>query len=120
MIFAGSACAGAKEYYCTVKQEVKLSEDGKVLEEKASPFVGKDFRISRETGVVTSAVRFASFEKIRVLFPGSAEHSFVGLAEEIGPFPMVSLLEVHEFVSGVVQPFLWHIRGSVLYSGTCL
>ena len=75
-----------------MKQEVTLSEDGKVWEEKASPFVGKDFRISRETGVVTSAVRFSSFEKMRMLFPGSAEHAFVGLAEEIGPFPIVSLL----------------------------
>jgi hypothetical protein len=123
MAFVSSASAGVMEYYCTVKQVLKLSDDGKiVVNEVASPvYVGKDFRISRKTGVISSGVPFSSFEKMRVLFPGSSEHSFVGLAaDEDGPFPIASLIEIHEFVPGPVKPFLWHIRGADLYSGTCL
>ena len=115
--------AGKTEYHCTVKQVLKLSDEGKVEVDKNASrvYIGKDFRIDRETGVISSGVRFSSFSEMRVLFPGSSKHSFVGLAaDEDGPFPIASLIEIHEFVSGPVKPFLWHIRGAELYSGTCL
>jgi hypothetical protein len=123
MALVSSAYAGGIEYYCTVKQVLKLSDEGKIVvdEVKSRVYVGKDFRINRNTGVISSGVPFSSFEKMRVLFPGSSKHSFIGLAaDEYGPFPIASLIEIHEFVSGPVKPFLWQIRGAELYSGTCL
>ena len=120
MLLQSSGYAGVIEYYCTVKHELKLSNDGKIQDVKNSFFLGKDFRIDRKTGVVTAALNFSGWDKLRVIYPGSAEHSFIAVAEDSGRFPVASLLEIHEFVSGVSKPFLWHIRGATLYSGNCI
>ena len=119
LLLSGSGYAGATEYYCIVKHEQKLSDDGKIQPVENSLFLGKDFRIHRKTGVVTAAVKFSGWDKMRVIFPGSTEHSFIAVAEDGGRYPIASLLEIHEFVSGYWKPFLWNIRGSTLYSGTC-
>ena len=121
MAFVGSASAGAREYACTVKQVMTLSAEGQVVEATAfADYVGKDFRIHRETGVITSAVPFSRFEQVRVLFSGSTGHALIGLAEESGPGPRATLIEINEVVSGVLKPFLWHTSGAILYAGTCL
>jgi hypothetical protein len=120
MLLAGFGYAGQTDYYCTIKQDLELSNSGKIQEVKNSPFIEKDFRIDRQTGNITAASKLSGIEKMRVLFRGSAKHSFIAVTEIIGPYPKASLLEIQEFKSGVSKPFLWHAPGAVLYSGTCV
>jgi hypothetical protein len=119
LFFSGPGDAGPIEYYCIVKHEQKLSNDGRIEPVEPSLFLGKDFRIHRKTGVVTATAKFSGWDKMRVIFSGSTEHSFIAVAEDVGRYPIASLLEIHEFVSDYWKPFLWNIRGSTLYSGTC-
>jgi len=120
MLLPASGYAGPTEYYCTIKHDLKLSNDGNIQQLKNSPFLGKDFRIDRKTGTVRATSNLSGIDKLRVVFSGSAEHSFIAVAEIVGQYPKASLIEIQEFVSGVSKPFLWHAPGAVLYSGTCV
>jgi hypothetical protein len=119
MLFPVFGHAGLTDYYCTIKQNLEMSNDGKIQGVKNSPFLGKDFRIDRQTGIITTASKLSGIDKMRVLFRGSAKHSFIAVFETDGPYPKASLLVVEEYVSSVSKPFLWDAPGAVLYVGTC-
>lgn len=120
VLFPVFGFAGPTDYHCTIKGDLKLSDDGTIRGVKNSPFLGKDFRIDRRTGTVKAVSNLSGIHQLRVIFPGSAEHSFIAVAEIVGQYPKASLLEIQEFASGASKPFLWHTPGAVLYTGTCI
>jgi hypothetical protein len=115
----GKAVAGEHSYTCQVHHIYDLSENA-VLTASAheKEMKGSSITVSRVSGEITGEVVPTIMAKsTRIINQGSKDNSFKAIAEFDG---QVQVLEVQEFRSGPIKPFIASSMGGVgIVTGTC-
>ena len=109
------ALENSSGYNCTIKDLRTLQKDGGT--EPRSPAGLSSFIVDRASGRILGDLS-SQVWKHQVLDPGSNQQSFKALYVSSGGFMHVRLLQVMEFESGPLKPFLF-VDGSWVFSGTC-
>lgn len=117
--FTGNAVSGEVSYTCQVSHIYALSEKA-VLEISAleKEMKGSSFTVSRVTGeIIGEVVPTIMAKSTRIISHGSKDNSF----KTISDFDeQVQVLEVQEFRSGTVKPFISSSMGGAgIVTGTC-
>lgn len=122
-VFGGNARAG-EDYRCTIEHVVLgPSSDAAVQARATKEFKGKEFTVSRGTGVMTGALKNAYVTAPRVIDMGSDQNSFKVVTtlrpgEGSGPGSYVYLLVVREYAAGPTKSFMFADNDEV-YFGYC-
>ena len=124
LIATGTAASAAGPVYeCEVLFEEDIGKNGK-LEAGIKLYVGRTFHVDRATGTVLGRVLSnSSYATRTVIDPGSEEQSFklISISAEVGGTDgghNAAYLEIKEFESGYLKPFILVNNGRVL-TGTC-
>ena len=117
---AQNTIAGTDSYFCVVKTELHLDDDG-TLEQYPKPLaLGEKFAVDRATGrrIENTPWWGTDGEKITLLAAGNESNSFVAVytAEAGGEGVFLMTLRIEEFAKNDTKPFLLTASGSV-YAG---
>jgi hypothetical protein len=119
IFFTGNAVSGEISYTCQVSHIYTLSEEA-MLEISAleNKMKGSSFSVSRVTGeIIGDVVPTIMAKSTRIVNQGSKDNSFKTIAEFDG---QVQVLEVQEFRSGAIKPFIASSMGGAgIVTGTC-
>lgn len=119
-VAVSASVAGELAYTCIVTKVYDLQDDG-TLETSAwdEGLAGSLFSVSRVTGeAVGEVVPTLMATSVRVVNPGSHEHSFKAVSEYAGPH--VQVIEVQEFLEGEPKPFIaLSMGGAGVVTGLC-
>lgn len=113
-----------EDYRCTIERVVLgPSSEAHLQASTTTKFKGKEFTISRRTGVMTGALKNAYVTAPVVVDMGSSQNSFKAVTtlrpgEGSGPGSNAYLLVVREYTSGPMKPFMFADNDEV-YFGTC-
>lgn len=114
--------ADTLQYFCVVKSEISVDDNGVLTPPRNQTMVGKSFSINRKTGKIIGALfRNSTASEVKVLNRGSDVHSFEVLSVS-SPTGKVTtdLVAVHEYVEKEEKPFIGVESGiGWMYSGTC-
>jgi hypothetical protein len=102
-------------YNCTIKDLRTLEKDGGTQPRSMAGV--SSFVVDRATGRILGDLSSRVWKQ-QVLDPGSNQQSYKALYVSSAGFVHVRLLQVMEFESGPVKPFLF-VDGFWAYSGTC-
>jgi hypothetical protein len=119
LLLSGIIEAGDLAYTCEVVHIYKLSENGALVTSGfEKEMTGSSFSVSRITGeIIGDVVPTLLANSTRVVNKGSLEYSFKTVADFDD---QVQVLEVQEFRSGPIKPFIaTSMGGAGIISGTC-
>jgi hypothetical protein len=119
----GTAWA-AEDYRCTVERVVLgPPAEASAQASATARYKGKEFTVSRRTGVMSGALKNAYVTAPVVVDIGSPQNSFKAVTtlrpgEGSGPGSNAYLLVVREYTNGPFKPFMFADNDEV-YFGTC-
>lgn len=116
--YSFSSPTTSDSYKCTIKAKKILSDDG--LLEPNKKVTEKVFFVDRSTGMANGGFKnYISPNDVKVINRGSKEFSFVALSS-VGPHDYVNYIEIHEYVSSEIKPFLALDNWDGILTGTCV
>ena len=124
-LLTSNASFSASDYICTIdRPSIADGDSGNLYEMYVKNYVGKDFTVSRNTGVMSGALKNSYVTSPKIIDIGSSENSFKVVTtmmkeEGIGNGSTVSALNVSEFNESVNKPFLY-MTNDMAYFGTCV
>ena len=115
----GTASAGEIAYTCTVMHVYDLESSGEIRISNAFNFLKQtQFSVSRITGeIIGETLTTVLAKSTEVINTGSNEYAFKTVSYFSG---QVQLLEVQEFMIGVIKPFIaLSMGGAGVVTGVC-
>lgn len=113
-----------EDYRCTIERVVLGPTSNTTVQALATTrYQGKEFTVSRRTGVMSGVLKNAYVTSPVVVDIGSSQNSYkvtttLRPGEGNGPGSYVYLLVVREYTSGPLKPFMFAENDEV-YFGTC-
>ena len=128
LYFSGAACAGERDYTCSVRHVYRLQEIGSLETSPDSEMEKRmkrtSFTISRETGAIvgkSSNLDTSLAKSTLVIHRGSEENSFEAVADfgafKSGTHPY-QVIKVKEYQKGSEKPFV-AMGDMEIITGTC-
>lgn len=120
---AGHAFA-MSDYICKIDKVVLgPSSEARTVDMLNERYRGKEFTVSRRTGVMSGALKNAYITSPVIVDSGSKDNSFLAVTtlrpgQGMGPGSYVYLLVIREFHEGKDKPFMFADNDQVHY-GTC-
>jgi hypothetical protein len=126
LVLAGMAARAqeVRDYLCTVERVSNADDaESRFLEMQRKTLAGKQFSVSRRTGVMTGALKNSFITQPEVIDVGSADNSFKAVTtlrpgQGRGPGSNINVLVVREFEPGQNKPFIF-LDNEDLYFGKC-
>lgn len=122
-LLANNASA-SNDYICKIDRVViGPANETKQQDAMTARFKGKEFSVSRTTGVMSGALKNAYITAPVIVDSGSKDNSFKVVTtlrpgEGMGPGSYVYLLVIREYQSGPAKPFMFADNDEV-YFGNC-
>jgi hypothetical protein len=120
--FAASAHADVlRDYQCTIERTASSQyAEGKPQQDQDGAYIGKQFSVNRQSGVMTGTLKNAYLAQPVVLDHGSNENAFKAVTTfKQGVGSSISVINVSEFADAPKKPFIY-TSDSEAYFGHCL
>jgi hypothetical protein len=118
---ATTAFGEAAGYKCTIRHTLGVGGDGSPQPHvNAQAFNNKEFIVDRASGRMLGDINSQGWTgRHEVWDRGSSQQSYKSVYTSPPPFVHINLLQIEEFRSGDVKPFLL-IQGTIMHTGTCI
>ncbi len=121
-LIASSAYA-ASDYRCVVARRISAGQESvDVQKMEENTYIGKEFTVERQTGLMAGILKFSSFTKPQIIDSGSTDNSFkvissVGAKEGLGGTSIYALT-INEYERSDKKAFVF-LASDIVYLGTC-
>ena len=114
----------ASDYRCLVAQRISAGQESlDVQKMHENRYIGKEFTVERQTGLMAGILKFSSFTKPQVIDSGSTENSFKVISsmrakEGLGWGTSIYALTINEYERTDKKSFVF-LENDAVYLGTC-
>jgi len=121
-LIASSAYA-ASDYRCVVARRISAGQESvDVQKMEENTYIGKEFTVERQTGLMAGILKFSSFTKPQIIDSGSTDNSFkvissVRANEGLGG-TIIYALTINEYERSDKKAFAFLVS-DIVYLGTC-
>ncbi|MEQ1579502.1 MAG: hypothetical protein ABL964_02830 [Steroidobacteraceae bacterium] len=125
VLVAPATASAIEDYRCTIERVIAASGTGGPVQDLMDrTYVGKEFTVERETGLMAGALKNSFFTSPHVVDRGSTENSFKVVTtmtreQGTGAGSNVYVLVVNEFAKGERKPFIY-LNNDLAYIGDCI
>lgn len=118
-----SSAFSASDYRCVVARRISAGQETLAFKKmNENIFIGKEFTVERQTGLMAGVLKFSSFTKPHVIDSGSVDNSFkviasVGANEGLGGTSIYALT-INEYERSDKKAFVF-LESDIVYLGTC-
>ena len=118
-----SSAYSASDYRCVVARRISAGQESvDVQKMQENTYIGKEFTVERQTGLMAGILKFSSFTKPQIIDSGSVDNSFkviasVGTNEGLGGTSIYALT-INEYERSNKKAFVF-LESDIVYLGTC-
>jgi hypothetical protein len=114
----------AADYRCIVARRISAGHETLAVQKMHdNTYIGKEFTVERQTGLMAGILKNSYFTKPQVIDSGSSDNSFkaitsMRLEEGLGSGTNIYALIINEYESSDKKGFVF-LQNDVVYLGTC-
>ena len=118
-----SSAYSASDYRCVVARRISAGQESvDVQKMQENTYIGKEFTVERQTGLMAGVLKFSSFTKPQIIDSGSTDNSFkvissVSANEGLGG-TIIYALTINEYERSDTKAFVF-LASDIVYLGTC-
>lgn len=118
-----SSAYSASDYRCVVARRISAEQEPVYVQKmQENRYIGKEFTVERQTGLMAGILKFSSFTKPQIIDSGSTDNSFkvissVRAGEGMGGTSIYALT-INEHERSDKKAFVFLVS-DVVYLGTC-
>jgi hypothetical protein len=118
-----SSAYSASDYRCVVARRISAGQESvDVQKMQENIYIGKEFTVERQTGLMAGILKFSSFTKPQIIDSGSTDNSFkvissVRANEGLGG-TIIYALTINEYERSDKKAFAFLVS-DIVYLGTC-
>ena len=123
LFLIASSAFSASDYRCVVARRISAGQESLAAQKiQENTYIGKEFTVERQTGLMTGILKFSSFTKPQVIDHGSTDNSFkvissVRANEGLGG-TIIYALTINEYERSDKKAFAFLVS-DIVYLGTC-
>jgi hypothetical protein len=123
LVLVASSAFSAADYRCVVEHRISAGPESlHVQKMHENRFIGKEFTVERQTGLISGVLNFSSFTTPQVIDNGSVDNSFKVIAsvranEGLGGTSIYALT-INEYERSDKKAFVF-LASDIVYLGTC-